>query len=241
MTVELRPRTLGDIIRGVFDIFRKYFPALITIVAIPHIILFVIGRAVGIDLQTGEIGSPFLFLFYVLFMMLAYVVMECALICGVVDSSLGREVNIKKAYSFAFNRLWTVIAASLMVMAAMVVIGITVIGIPVAIYLGIRWSFTIPVIMLEGLGPREAISRSSELVRGTWWRVFGILIVLGLMTAVISGLLNLVLSFVPEVRGTVANIVSTPLTMIGTILLYFDLRVRAGEYNLEMLEEELGR
>ncbi|MEE9435895.1 MAG: glycerophosphoryl diester phosphodiesterase membrane domain-containing protein [Candidatus Adiutricales bacterium] len=241
MTTELTPRQLGAIIRGVFDIFRKYFPALITIVAIPHIILFVIGRGIGVDLQSGEFGSPFMFLVYVLFAVLAYVVMECALIYGVAEASLGREVNIKNAYSFAFARLWTVILASLMVMIAVGLMAVTVIGIPAAIYFAIRWSFVLPAIMLEDVGPREALSSSSELVRGTWWRVFGILIVLGLLTAVVSGLLNLVLFFVPEVRGTVANIISTPITMIGTVLLYFDLRVRARGYSVEMLEEELVR
>jgi len=214
---------------------------LITIVAIPNICIFIIGRALGINLQTGKFGSPFLVPFFAAFALLAYVVMQCALIYGVAESSLGREVRIKKAYSFAFDRLWDVVLASLMVMAAVLVIGITVIGIPVAIYLGVRWSFAIPVIMLEGLGPREAISRSSDLVRGTWWRVFGIIIVLAIVAAVIDGLLNLVLFFVPEVRVTVANIVSTPLTMIGTILLYFDLRIRSGEYTIEMLDSELNR
>ncbi len=241
MTTELSPKTLGDIIRGVFDIFRKYFPVLITIVAIPHIILFVIGRGIGVDLPSGEIGSPFMFLVYILFTVLAYVVMECALIYGVAEASLGREVNIRKAFSFALARLWTVILASLMVVIAVGLMAVTVIGIPAAVYFAIRWSFVLPVVMLEDVGPREAISSSSELVKGTWWRVLGILIALGLLTAVASGLLNLVLFFVPEVRGTVANIISTPITMIGTVLLYFDLRVRARGYSVEMLEEELVR
>lgn len=241
MITELRPSTLADIIRGVFDIFRKYFPALVTIVAIPHICIFIIGRAIGMDLESGEFGSPILVPFYAAFTILAYMLMQCALILGVAESTLGREVNIKRSFSFAFDRLWTVVLASLMVAVAVMLMAVTVIGIPLAIYFGIRWSFAIPVIMLEGLGAREAISRSSDLVRGTWWRVFGIIIVLAVIAAVISGLLNLILFFVPEVRGTVANIISSPLTMIGTILLYFDLRLRAGEYTIEMLEAELSR
>ena len=48
------------------------------------------------------------------------------------------------------------------------------IGTPLAIYLGIRWGFGVLPILFEGTSFGTALRRSSELVRGTWWRVCGI-------------------------------------------------------------------
>jgi len=47
-----------------------------------------------------------------------------------------------------------------------------------AIYLFIRWAFSLPVIAWEDAGVFEAFSRSAYLVRGEWWRVFGIFLLL---------------------------------------------------------------
>ena len=46
-----------------------------------------------------------------------------------------------------------------------VVLGITIIGIPFAIYFAVRWGF-IETLLLEGISVRHALKRSSELVNG---------------------------------------------------------------------------
>lgn len=53
----------------------------------------------------------------------------------------------------------------------MVFLWMTFIGTPLAIYLGIRWGFGALPILFEGASLATALRRSSELVRGTWWRV----------------------------------------------------------------------
>ncbi len=127
-------------------------------------------------------------------------------------------------------------------MAALAILGmaITVIGIPFAIYFGVRWTFIWQVALLQGIGPRDALSRSSDLVKGNWWRVVGILFVVGIIAGAISWILGLILGLIPVVGEIIGIILITPIAIIGATLLYYDLRVRREGYNLEKMASELG-
>jgi len=50
-----------------------------------------------------------------------------------------------------------------------------------------RWSLAVPVVMLEGLGPRAAMKRSTALVKGHGWAVFRVL----LNVTILAGLSSL--------------------------------------------------
>ena len=82
-----------------------------------------------------------------------------------------------------------------------------VIGVPVAlaatalaVYLYVGFSLAPTVLVLERAGIRESLRRSRVLVRRSWWRLFGIL----LLTAVIT--------------ATVAAVVQLPLAAIGALI-----------------------
>ncbi|MCG3121330.1 MAG: hypothetical protein ALAOOOJD_04374 [bacterium] len=66
-----------------------------------------------------------------------------------------------------------------------------------AIYLAIRWAFTLPAIACEEAGVLQSFTRSSTLVQGLWWRTLGILL-----------LLTLVVQFA-------LSIITTPLTFLA--------------------------
>lgn len=103
-------------------------------------------------------------------------------------------------------------------------------------YIAIVWQFALPAALLEGCNPLTALSRSFQLVKGSWWRVFGIILVLGL---IVFGI-QLVVEFVPIIGGFVSAVFTPPIISIGSALLYFDLRVRKEGYNLDSMARELG-
>lgn len=64
-------------------------------------------------------------------------------------------------------------------------IGVTLFGVMLclvaivfAVYLLIRWTFALPAIVWEDSGVIQSFGRSSFLVKGFWWRTFGILLLL---------------------------------------------------------------
>jgi hypothetical protein len=117
-----------------------------------------------------------------------------------------------------------------------IAIAISLISIAAFFYISIIWQFALPAALLEGCNPIAALSRSYQLVRGSWWRVFGIIAVLWLMVLGI----DVVASFIPLIGRFASAIFVPPITFISSALLYFDLRVRKEGYNLDALANELG-
>lgn len=60
----------------------------------------------------------------------------------------------------------------------------------------LEWAFTTPVIVWEQAGVLDSFGRSSSLVRGRWWRVFGILLLLSLILQFAISIVTTPLNFV---------------------------------------------
>ncbi|MGW6459692.1 hypothetical protein ACWF94_27830, partial [Streptomyces sp. NPDC055078] len=54
---------------------------------------------------------------------------------------------------------------------------------PLGIWLWVRFAFAPAAVVFENRGPVDAMSRSWQLVRGDWWRIFGITLLAGCMAA----------------------------------------------------------
>lgn len=130
---------------------------------------------------------------------------------------------------------------------------IIIIGMPVAIYFGVRWGFYPLAVLFEETTATNALRRSTGLIKGTWWRVFGILLGILLIATIIPFVLHWATVFFISLTGIVKtgegsllnevgrfssliqNFVAAPINIIGTTLLYFDLRVRKEGLNIEMI------
>jgi hypothetical protein len=253
---ELGPRTLGDIISEAFNLYGKGLWTFVAIVIIPEVIIFVLGMAIFIPLiflSDGMGVSPYSFewefelgvgvgLFIVLILVLfviyliANALMQGALIHAVSEQAVRQTSNFGQSYSAAWQRIGNLIGASLLAGLAVCLMAITIIGIPIAIYFGVRWSFILQVILIEGSGITESLSRSSNLVEANWWRVFGIMLVVGL----IAGAISFAVSFIPVIGSIIGAVVATPIMAAAQTLLYYDLRHRKGGYTAETLARELG-
>lgn len=259
MNGELGPKTLGDIINDTFSLYGKGLWTFVAIVVIPEVILFVLGAVVfiplifvsgidsGVDFFSFFSGREFelgvgiglvIFLGLVLFVVsiIVYALAQGALIHAVSEQTVRQTSNFGQSYRAAWQRIGNLIGACLLVGLAVLLMAITIIGIPVAIYFGVRWSFVLQTILIEGSGITESLSRSSNLVEGNWWRVFGIMLLVGLTAGVISS----VLSFIPVIGAIIGAVVATPLMAAAQTLLYYDLRHRYGGYTAETLARELG-
>ncbi|WP_055695430.1 DUF7544 domain-containing protein, partial [Streptomyces prasinopilosus] len=145
---------------------------------------------------------------------------------------------------------------------ALTVLGVLASGI-VALWLMNRYSLASPTLMLEKQGVLKAMSRSAKLVRGSWWRVFGIqllaMIIAGFVASIIvipftviamtvtdgglTGFLNSAggdigwtFLIVTGVGAVIGSMITYPIQAGVTVLLYIDQRIRR-----EALDLELGR
>ncbi len=129
-----------------------------------------------------------------------------------------------------------------------------VIGVPLllaavvtAVVVYVRLSLAAPALVLERVGVREALRRSSVLVRRSAWRVFGITLLAGVVAQVVSGVLQIPFQAVSGfslLRGAhgrlggrrwssrrsgraLAQTLTAPFTSGVRALLYVDRRMRA--------------
>jgi hypothetical protein len=109
-------------------------------------------------------------------------------------------------------------------------------------YLGVRWSLIGPIMIVERRFAMKAVSRSSELVTGAWWRTFGILLVAGLIVRVPLSVLAMFWASIPLLgtilSGLVASI-ATAYSGIAVVVYYFDRRCRLEDFDLRRLAEQI--
>lgn len=115
--------------------------------------------------------------------------------------------------------------------AAGVVAGLLVV-LP-GIYLAVRWFFVPQAVVIEGRRGVDALRRSGELVQGSWWRAFAIVLL-----AQIPGILievpfaSLAASANRQlyvlIGQTVTQALAMPFVALVATLLYYDLRARRG-------------
>ncbi len=130
---------------------------------------------------------------------------------------------------------WTIERSLLAVLALLVAV---VLVVTLAIY----WSAAVQAVVIEGRGPARALRRSADLVRGSWWRVAGVTLVLALAALGLGIILQMpfailsraiapaqatALSSVVDLLGAIlVGVAVPPVLAIGGTLLYYDLRVR---------------
>jgi hypothetical protein len=156
----------------------------------------------------------------------------------------GRSVGPIGAYRLALRRGRPLLGATAIVVVASVVLGTTVLLIPVAIWVAVRWSLLAPVIEYESARPLRSLRRSGELVRGRWLRTASLVGTSALFTLVAGPLLGALLIFVSNSALALVNLVAgvvyalvLPFVALVTTYVYSDARTHVELEPAEKIDE----
>jgi hypothetical protein len=152
---------------------------------------------------------------------------------ALVEIDAGRPVGALRAYRLAFGGLRSLFVALMIAVVAVSLLAGSVVLIPIAIWLAVRWALIAPAIELEGLSGFEALRRSGHLVRRKWLKV-GSLTILGaaiaFVTGSLAGVLLILVTDAPlaaiDVVAGIVYAVTLPFIALTTAYVYFDTRVR---------------
>ena len=242
-----RRRAFGEIVvvartvyRGRFRLFAGigllFIPVGVVIALLQYLLFRVVAFAPLVH-TAGESNvtvAGLAFSMGLLFTVLALSFVQAATAFALTAAEREDDVRAIRAYRAALGRLsalvWAVVRAAVII----ALLDLTVIGIPVSIWLVVRWSLVAQVVQLEDEPRKRTLRRSAALVRGHWLRVavFTLLVTgLGLLSGVVAGGLLLLAtnaSFnIVNIVAALVYAVAMPYVAIATTYLYYDLHTRS--------------
>lgn len=109
-----------------------------------------------------------------------------------------------------------------------ITIGLFILVIPGLILLTI-WSVIAPVIVVERSGAIDAFGRSRALVKGNGWQVFGVILVVFLITLIVSIVLGVIGAGISDtfamraLFSLIASTLTAPIAALAASTIYFNL------------------
>ena len=262
----MRPMTLTEILDESFGMYRRNFGLLFGIALVPNVLAGLLTGLVVL-LATVDLSLAFLTLFVTLFFAtIGTEIGSGAMTSAISERILGRQASIGGSFGRIGRRIVPFIGYVLL-KSLVIGVGFMLCGVPGLIAMCMLF-VSVSAFVLEGRGPKDALERSWQLTTGHGWRAFGLALLVGIISGLISFALGALVSSV--LSGSVsAGVTSTvsgefvaktstqavvegiaqglgsaliaPLLAAAATVFYYDLRVRKEGYDLEMLAENLSR
>ena len=197
-TTPLQPMRFTDLLDAAFSLYRNHFGLFLGISAVyclPHIVF-----------------SAFPIWMELLCDMFVEIICCGGLVYASAEAYLGRRLTVRAAFSRVIDRIWPYLGSTFLYgLAIVAVYGLFLIGaelsttnrillndeieyliiVPIAVCFMARWGFYDRAVLVEETSARDALRRSSELVKGGWWRVFGVMFGIMLLSNIIELVLQI--------------------------------------------------
>ncbi|MXV76646.1 hypothetical protein F4Z99_20565 [Candidatus Poribacteria bacterium] len=231
--LALQPMRFTDILDGIFNLYRDHFKLFFSIAVVYHISRF--GRELLDAFFFYGSNSPKILLLDAATSFTEYFV-GCfvlgALVYASMQAYLGRPITARAAFRQVRRRIrpccygWFFLFFIIVVLTVLIfrffgsrsggsMAAILVTSL-LAVYFIIRWRFYGMSILFEETTARNALRRSSELVKGTWWRVFGISVAIYLLGLMVMSVLLVCWGIVLLLTGVTES--ASILRMVARIL-----------------------
>jgi hypothetical protein len=166
--------------------------------------------------------------------LLGLTIVQAACACALVDLSARGHASAGAAYRATWRRIRPLLGGLVLAALAVAVVNLTLIGLPVAIWLTIRWSLLAQAVALDDASATGSLRRSGRLVRGEWWRTASLTVFVTGIALLLGPLVGTLLLFASNASFAVVNVasdlvyvVALPFAAIATTYLYFDLAARS--------------
>lgn len=149
-----------------------------------------------------------------------------------------RPVSLGDSLKVGFARVFPVILLAL-IMGLLVGLAMMLLIIP-GLILMTMWFVGTPACVVERTGPWTSLKRSAALTKGHRWKIFGLMMLLIIVSLIVSQLIELVLG---QIGNDILTILGTLLWMaiygayysIAVVMAYHDLRVAKEGIDIEQI------
>jgi len=263
-TPQLRPLSVGEMLDAGFRLFNARFWTLILCVLVPVVPLQIVATVLqasvdpnAFDLnstETVDSGTALAGNLVGAVLQFAAAALAIAACFKAISAAyLGERAGFAESLRYALGRLLPLLVAYILVLV-IIALGFILLIIP-GIWIAVKLAMVFPAVVFERKGPFGAIGRSWSLTRENWWRTFGALLVVFLITfvlqlvsgGVVGGLLGasdtvseLTVAIVLTLVNLITLALTYPLWAAVTSVVYYDLRVRNEGFDLRLLAQGMG-
>ncbi|HEY7034399.1 MAG TPA: hypothetical protein VH482_23885 [Thermomicrobiales bacterium] len=147
---------------------------------------------------------------------------------AVKDLRAGQQISIRRSFREGYRHIVSLALALAIVAVVLLVLVLVILGVPVAIWLAVRWQFFGQAIILDDApSGAQAIARSSRAVTGRWWHALGDSILWQLFALIPGPLVGALLMILGKATVEWANAFSSivyaitvPISVIGLTFAY---------------------
>jgi hypothetical protein len=236
--LQLRqPRDVGALFRDSLSVFRRHVWLFILLSAAVVIPVEVAVEGIGLEMLTSSYDeSPSLeesAVPTVVGFLVMTPIITAICIYALHTIAEGARPSAGEVFVAGFEAFTPLFGA--VVLAALgIALGFLALVVP-GVYLAVRWYFVPQTVVIEGARGPAALTRSSQIVQGSWWRTFGLVLLANLAIAIPGFLLLTPFTAIAAstdqsvwaLVGTIlATSVTTPFVALYSTLLYYDLLAR---------------
>lgn len=257
--MPMAPKTPGQIISGAFELYGQYWKQLIGLGAVYALVVFVAGLLIALLVSAAvSAGSGALaFVASILSIGLLFVAafaMAGAVTRLVASDVAGAPIGISDSLSWGFKHFGPILVIALLsflIIVAVEIVGalLTLVFFPFFILLliavfvvALGLSMAVPAFAVEGVTAGAALSRSWNLVKPHFWHALGVYALTMLIfwgVGIVLGIIGQASDVLAQILNLLLLIVAVPFVGLVAVLLYVNLRVKAGGVTQDTLRAEL--
>jgi hypothetical protein len=235
-------RSFGQLIRTARRLYGRHWTVLVPVAAVALVIiggtnlladLLAAGNPATDVAGRSDLRAGLLDLVQTLGRPIASAIVAAIVVVFMRDLVASRPVGFRAALGGVRARFWRVVFAQLLATLGVLLLALTIVGIPWAIRNLVGWAFVQQEALFTDKSLRESFRGSSELVRGRWLHAARPIVFFSLLTTVAGPVLTFALIFTPlpflwiNLLGSMIFALLIPYVVVGKTLLYFDLQARA--------------
>jgi hypothetical protein len=227
---------VGAVISRSLSVLSRHFLTffIVTLIAFsPVILLRQVSETAATDVVQALITLGVGFVLLMVLSMLSTAI----ILHGAFQDMRKRPINLLESLKVAFRRFLPLIVLAVLE-SVLLVLGIILLVVP-GVILYTMWLVAVAACVVERTGPWRSLRRSQELTKGHRWKIFGLFLLLVLLS-MISPLLQLLLNVtVGETAALIGNAIWTAIgSAFSSVLLavtYHDLRVAKEGIDIEQI------
>ena len=235
---------VGRIINRAASVLSRNFLPFFVVCAIgylPTLLLFKgstdLFTDAGEDMVRVALGAGLIF-FGLILMAVLNTLSQAVVLYGAFQDMRGRPVDLRESLKVGLRRFFPIIGLAICVsfLAGFAAILFLIPG----LILLTMWFVATPICIVEQLGPLASMKRSRQLTKGHRWKIFGLMLVLIMVSAVAGPAITAAFtamggSMLALIGDLIWNGVWTAFYAIAVVVAYHDLRVAKEGIDIEQI------